>query len=666
MSEEFDGTVSISPDGTTRPTILLEGNDATARIGGNRQDGDVILSDSSGTERVHLNADGQRIEVHNSAGQIIGMLGGSGNIRAGSNGENGDLLLYRAEAGDIFSSTEWSIRMISDDGRLEIKNGEGELVCVLGADGNLRLGSGGDGGDVLLYRSNASSLFTNAEATVRLSGNTGDLNLGGNGVNGDINLRDTSGNLRIRLNPGNERMEVLNANGEIVGMIGSSGNLRLGSNGDGGDILLYRSNADSLFENADATVSLSGNSGDLNLGGNGVNGDINLRDTNGNLRIRLNPGSERMEVLNANGDIVGMIGSSGNLRLGSNGDGGDVLLYRSTADSLFDNGDATVSLSGNSGDLNLGGNGVNGDINLRDSEGNLRIRVNPGNERMEVLNASGDIIGMLGANGNLRLGSNGDGGDVLLYRSTADSLFTNGEATVSLSGNSGDLNLGGNGVNGDINLRDTAGRTRIRMNPGNERMEVLNTNGNIIGMLGANGNLRLGSNGDDGDILLYASGASDIFDDGDATIHMNGQTGDIILRNADCAEEFTIAGEIAAEPGMVMVLDEEGNLTPCTRAFDRGAVGVISGAGQYRPGIVLDRQPEATDRAPVALMGKVCVCVTDANGPIRVGDLLTTSDLPGHAMRAGTAEQSFGAVVGKALGPHDAGTGMIPMVIALQ
>ena len=38
-------------------------------------------------------------------------------------------------------------------------------------------------------------------------------------------------------------------------------------------------------------------------------------------------------------------------------------------------------------------------------------------------------------------------------------------------------------------------------------------------------------------------------------------------------------------------------------------------------------------------------------GPIAVGDLLTTSDTPGHAMRVADPYQEFGAVIGKALRP---------------
>ncbi len=52
--------------------------------------------------------------------------------------------------------------------------------------------------------------------------------------------------------------------------------------------------------------------------------------------------------------------------------------------------------------------------------------------------------------------------------------------------------------------------------------------------------------------------------------------------------------------------------------------------------------------------------------PIEIGDLLTTSATPGHAMKATDPHKAFGAVIGKALRPLDRGQGLIPVLIALQ
>jgi hypothetical protein len=66
------------------------------------------------------------------------------------------------------------------------------------------------------------------------------------------------------------------------------------------------------------------------------------------------------------------------------------------------------------------------------------------------------------------------------------------------------------------------------------------------------------------------------------------------------------------------------------------------------------------------LLGKV-YCKVDAQfAAISVGDLLTTSPTPGHAMKAADPSKAFGAVIGKAMGPLNEGQGLIPILIALQ
>lgn len=143
-------------------------------------------------------------------------------------------------------------------------------------------------------------------------------------------------------------------------------------------------------------------------------------------------------------------------------------------------------------------------------------------------------------------------------------------------------------------------------------------------------------------------------------------TGDIRLINADCAENFSVGALALVEPGTVMVLDDGGLLVPNETAYDRRVAGVISGAGSFRPGIILDNVVCEGHRQPVALLGKV-YCKVDADyAAIKVGDLLTTSATEGHAMKATDREQAFGAVIGKALAPMGTGRGLIPVLVALQ
>jgi hypothetical protein len=146
-------------------------------------------------------------------------------------------------------------------------------------------------------------------------------------------------------------------------------------------------------------------------------------------------------------------------------------------------------------------------------------------------------------------------------------------------------------------------------------------------------------------------------------------TGDIRLGNADFAEDFDLADAAAVEPGTVMVVGVDGALHPSQQAYDKRVAGVISGAGGYRPGIVLDKRDTEAPRVPLALLGKVYCKVDARQGPIEVGDLLTTSDRPGrpgHAMKATDPLKAFGSIIGKALRPLGEGEGLIPILVALQ
>ena len=166
---------------------------------------------------------------------------------------------------------------------------------------------------------------------------------------------------------------------------------------------------------------------------------------------------------------------------------------------------------------------------------------------------------------------------------------------------------------------------------------------------------------------LWAKGTPAGHFEGDVTVTGTTVTvHDIILSNADCAEEFDVASLVGAEPGTVMVIGDDETLHPSSEPYDRRVAGVVSGGGDYKPALLLDRRESSRLRSPVALVGKVCCKVDAEYEPVRVGDLLTTSPTPGHAMKACDQGRAFGAVIGKALRPLPAGQAMIPVLIALQ
>jgi hypothetical protein len=207
-----------------------------------------------------------------------------------------------------------------------------------------------------------------------------------------------------------------------------------------------------------------------------------------------------------------------------------------------------------------------------------------------------------------------------------------------------------------IRLAGSSGQLTLRSPAGEDRVFIDAQHGDIW----------LGGKNVHGDIMLFHKDEEDNRDSANATIRLNGGSGDIILRNGDCAEDFDIADDAAVDPGTVMVIDSGGRLRPSTQPYDRCVAGVLSGAGDLKPGIVLGRQESSSSRRPIALTGRVWCRVEASSAPVETGDLLTTSSVPGFAMKAIEPARAFGAVIGKALAPLPRGRGLIPVLVALQ
>ncbi|HZW09822.1 MAG TPA: hypothetical protein VFF69_07955 [Phycisphaerales bacterium] len=145
-----------------------------------------------------------------------------------------------------------------------------------------------------------------------------------------------------------------------------------------------------------------------------------------------------------------------------------------------------------------------------------------------------------------------------------------------------------------------------------------------------------------------------------------------ITGGSDIAEPYTIApaGDVAPAPGMVVTIDPEniGRLRVAAGEYDRTVAGIISGANGVNPGITLTQTGTVADgELPVATVGRVwCWCDADSAGPVRPGDLLTTSPTPGHAMRVAEHDRSQGAVIGKAMSGLESGRGMVLVLVGLQ
>ncbi|MBU4242693.1 MAG: hypothetical protein KKF52_05680, partial [Nanoarchaeota archaeon] len=141
---------------------------------------------------------------------------------------------------------------------------------------------------------------------------------------------------------------------------------------------------------------------------------------------------------------------------------------------------------------------------------------------------------------------------------------------------------------------------------------------------------------------------------GDGWVRARGYfTGD-----ADIAEYYP--SEENLESGDIVIIDVNNplNVKKADKPYDSLVAGIIS----TEPGVKLGKEK---DNNLLALAGRVPTKVSAENGPIEIGDLLTTSNTPGHAMRCKDRFECSGVMLGKALEPLDKGTGKIVVLVTL-
>jgi hypothetical protein len=143
-------------------------------------------------------------------------------------------------------------------------------------------------------------------------------------------------------------------------------------------------------------------------------------------------------------------------------------------------------------------------------------------------------------------------------------------------------------------------------------------------------------------------------------------TGNIAAKYQDVAEWVPSVQKLSA--GTVVVLDSgrTNHVLASSMAYDTKVAGVVS----EQPGVILGIRGEG--KLMVATTGRVRVRVDATRVPIRIGDLIVTSDVEGLAMRSepvmlgGRQMHAPGTIIGKALEPLEQGTGEILVLLSLQ
>ncbi len=120
---------------------------------------------------------------------------------------------------------------------------------------------------------------------------------------------------------------------------------------------------------------------------------------------------------------------------------------------------------------------------------------------------------------------------------------------------------------------------------------------------------------------------------------------EIASTGADLAELYSTNDNTIA-PGDVISLDSslQAGVKKSIGAYDRNVLGIVS----TRPGLTIgsiEGEGEGVKVVPVALSGRVPVKVFSQNGKINAGDYLTTSSIPGVAMKS----TKSGAIIATAM-----------------
>ena len=219
---------------------------------------------------------------------------------------------------------------------------------------------------------------------------------------------------------------------------------------------------------------------------------------------------------------------------------------------------------------------------------------------------------------------------------------------------------------GDLALFETDGTMTVDIDADLGRIRLFNGDGDE--------QILLSGDNSTGGFMRFRNeaGVSTITIDGDTSGDGRITTQELaITGGSDLSEQFDIdALKMPVVAGMLVSIDPQnpGKLIPSNEPYDHKVAGIVSGAGGVKPGMMMGQEGSiANGEYPVALTGRVYALVdTREGGEIKPGDLLTTSRVPGYAMKATDAERRSGAVIGKAMTSLKEEKGLVLVLVSLQ
>ncbi len=386
--------------------------------------------------------------------------------------------------------------------------------------------------------------------------------------------------------------------------------------------------------------------------------------TSGNVGIGTNVPLVRLEVRSVPGDY-GIVHSDGTIRVGtyvgnssSGANGGWLGTLSNHPLHLFtNNGQPSATLS------------TGGNFGLGTSTPGARLHIfNPTTTVGEVIETNGpvnsqSVLGFKNLNGQWNVGiSRGFNNDIFFM----DRLGT-APLEFQLS-TSGALGLGIE-PQAKLHLYEPATSVSHRIQTGAgtnswARVEFVNGNGQW--------NIGTSRGFDSDELYFFRQGATTnafaLQTNGDATLQGTMSVKVLTIRGgADLAEPFAMSHR-GIPPGAVVSIDPQhpGKLKMSANAYDRKVAGIVSGANGIQPGISMIQEGALEAGENVALSGRVYVKANVSGGPIQPGDLLTTSDVPGEAMRAADYDRAPGSILGKAMTALEKDAGEVLVLVTLQ
>ena len=248
---------------------------------------------------------------------------------------------------------------------------------------------------------------------------------------------------------------------------------------------------------------------------------------------------------------------------------------------------------------------------------------------------------------------------IAVWAHNADPAGTDAAVVISHDGTGPLLKgFGGDGGNEEIRI-DNNGSVHIYNEAGAESIRLNPDGGGYFAVDAANGT------------GIYAQctstgGWAGVFRGKVKILNNSGETVVELGEGLDYAEGFDITDPHAVEPGSVMVIDPDnsGHLSLSHEPYDKKVAGIIAGANSLDSGVRLGAGQFDHD---VALAGRVYCNVDAGEHAIEIGDMLTTSSLPGYAMPASDLSRAQGAVLGKAMQRMEQGSkGKILVLVTLQ